>query len=170
MEEQIALYQRAVEIDPTAASPGYRLIRALRQADHHEEAALACQKILQSCKPDVDGFRTIYSFHPSELDAPYSPEDVRQILQEPLTQAQQHKWHGYVLLQMTEPPAALSALEESLQLEPNDPDTSYFLGLTHQLMHQSALARTAFERTLELQPTHPCAAEQLRKISADGSS
>ena len=62
---------------------------------------------------------------------------------------------GWIYYKKNLPALALAPLQESLKRNPNEPVILYHLGLTYAALRNTAPARSALQRALQLQPDFP---------------
>ena len=166
VDQAIACYSRATQLDPRYARAHNNLGSLLEQCGETDLAIAAYQRAIASDSEDqkahfnlaksllkrgrfqeaADHFKRVIELHPQEIEA-------RVLL-------------AKALVRMNETRQAVPYLENAIQLAPESADLHNKLGALHVELHQYAAAAESFRRVLELEANHTGAMDNLAWLLA----
>lgn len=158
----IECFDKALLIHPDSVSARFNLGRALLYQGKFSEAAENIEFAFKM-DPDLAGVRLVLS---DALVKNGSPEKAIPLLTEELARDPNSlaaKLKLAEVLTADQPQVALQLLEQSLELNPDNADIVFRIGLLYLDQRQSVEAMDYFRKTQQLMPTHPGLPEALKQ-------
>ncbi len=152
--EAITVFEQAKQVAPNDAAVHRGLGRALWQAGQGDAALAELDQALQTNPDDADTLLLVGDVGAAlgridaALDAYNEAARARPRWHEP------HYRRGVLLLQQAQTADAIGELEWSLKLNPNVPQSAYWLGRAYRAASRTADAETMFRRAIELLPNY----------------
>lgn len=162
LDDAIQQFDEAVRLEPESSAAHYNLGLAIAQFGRLDEAIAHFREAI---KHD-EGFVDVNTALGNALIAMGQKDEAIECFRQELkinSQAVEARINLAVLLQKTNPKAALAYLREAIKINPANPTAQYNLGAFLLLQGQPAEAIAPLTETLRLMPDHPRAKSELQK-------
>jgi protein O-GlcNAc transferase len=161
LAEAVALYRRALQIQPDDVAVHYHLANALRDQRQFDEALASCHRALQ-LQPDnipVNHTLGVILYDKGQLDGAIAV--FRRVILLSPDYAPAYSNLGNALRKLGRTSEALTCYDQALQQEPNYVDATYNRGVALMELIRPSEAEAAFRQSLHLRPTFPEAQNNL---------
>ncbi len=168
-------YRRALEVDPKSSTAWMNLSIALQMLDRWDESDQALLTALASGygDPEAAVTRRVGSYEQRARKAPQARRQLVSFLRK-VTEAfpgddRYRAFLGKALFESHDCSSAEALFEDVVQRAPGDFENLNLLGLANWCLGNLDAARSAFERSLALNPNQPAIREGLGQLRRDGA-
>lgn len=165
LPKAIEYFDKALLINPDSVSARFSLGRALFYQGKFSEAAENMEFAFK-LDPELPGIRLTLSEAFAQSGSPTKaiPLLNEELIRDPRSIAARIKLAKVIA--DDQPQASLKLLEESLELNPADPEVVFTIGLLYLKQRRAAEAMKYFQKTQQMQPGHPGLPDALEQVES----